>query len=36
LFTALVRPVIIEVAGELVNECGGVEFVVDQDPVGAF
>jgi hypothetical protein len=27
LFTALVRPVIIDVAGELVNECGGVAFV---------
>jgi hypothetical protein len=34
-FPALVRAVIIEVSGELVENCGGVVFVVDRRPVGA-
>jgi hypothetical protein len=33
---ALVRPVVVEVSGVLVEDVCGVAFVVDEDPVGAF
>ena len=36
LLSALVRAVIVEMAGELVENAGGVALVVDQHPVGAF
>ena len=32
---ALVRPVVVEVSGVLVEDCRGVAFVVDEDSVGA-
>jgi len=32
---ALVRPVVVEVSGVLVEDCRGVTFVVDEDSVGA-
>ena len=32
---ALVRPVVVEVALVLGEDCAGVSFVVDQEPVGA-
>ena len=33
---ALVRPVVVEVSGVLVEDVCGVAFVVDEDSVGAF
>ena len=32
---ALVRPVVVEVSGVLVEDCRGVAFVIDEDSVGA-